>query len=84
MDSVQIRVLREKLKNVLRGYRRMTKSIKKELSDLGFIVKIGKTHHKVYHVSNLDKFYTISATASDNRAGLNIALTLSSGLPIHN
>lgn len=77
MSSTDIKACKEKLKFLLRGYRHMNSSIKKGLKALGFSVEIGKKHHKIYYGTDHNHPFTISASASDNRSGLNIAHQLS-------
>ena len=64
--------IRQQLKNIFKGYGHITRKIHQELAALGFIVKSGKTHAKVYYGADHSRFVTISKTSSDRRAGRNI------------
>ncbi|WP_298588916.1 hypothetical protein [uncultured Selenomonas sp.] len=64
--------IRQQLKRTFKGYTRITRKIRQELSGMGFVLEIGKTHAKVYYGVDRSHFVTISKTASDWRTGLNI------------
>lgn len=64
------------LKALLAGYRRMTASLKRRLHDLGFQVVAGRKHFKVYWRFNYSRCCVISKTASDCKAGQNMASRL--------
>lgn len=64
------------LKALLAGYRRMTASLKHHLNDLGFQVVVGRKHLKVYWKSDYSRCCVISKTASDYKAGRNMASRL--------
>ena len=74
--------IREQLKDLLRGYRHMTRSIKQGLMKLGFQVETGKTHHKVYYGDDRRYSFTMSASSSDRRAGINMAHQLAKALAV--
>ncbi len=69
---------REKLKALLRDYRHMNSKIRQGLKDLGFKVKIGRTHIKIYYGNDTMHPVTVSVSASDWRTGLNMAHQLAS------
>lgn len=58
------------IKRIFRGYRGMTNSIEKELNDVGVEVQRTKKHVKMYCDG---KMYITATSASDHRAGANIA-----------
>ena len=64
------------IKNMFKGYRKMTKSLRSKLRAFGFTVLEGGKHYKLYYLNDLHKPITISKTASDSRTGLNISLML--------
>ena len=70
--------LRDELKSIFRGYKRLTKKINHELSALGIKVVVGKTHIKIYYMNNASKYVTVSKTSSDWRTGLNVCTQLNS------
>lgn len=68
--------LYRKLKALLAGYRHMTASLKRRLNDLGFQVVAGRKHLKIYWQFNRSRCCVISKTASDYKAGRNMASKL--------
>lgn len=64
--------IRQQIKRIFKGYSHITKKIRQELSRLGFVLEIGKTHARIYYGIDRGHFVTISKTASDWRTGLNI------------
>lgn len=63
------------LKDCLNGYRRMTASVKRRLTRMGFRVVEGKKHIKIYWGGHA-RCCVVSKTASDYKAGLNMASEL--------
>lgn len=68
--------LHQTLKALLAGYRHMTASLKRRLNDLGFQVVAGRKHIKIYWRFNRSRCCVISKTASDYKAGRNMASRL--------
>lgn len=68
---------REALKNEIQalftGYRTMTVQIEKALDDMGFEIISEKNHYKIRFREDNRYVVTFSKTASDHRAGKNIA-----------
>ena len=67
----------ECIKSLLKGYRKMTKSIIQELNDLGFEVEHGKKHVKITYQG---KPFFFPSTASDIRTGINMSHILCRGM----
>ncbi len=78
MQNDDVKRNRAKIKELFRGYRHMTRSIRQGLYNLGFRVKIGRKHIKIYYGNNQTKPFIVSVSASDHRSGLNIARQLAS------
>lgn len=66
----------EKLKNILRGYRKLSTSQKSELEDLGFVITKYGGHYKLRYFDDGRYVATLASTASDHRDGENIALEI--------
>ena len=64
---------RERIKNLLRGYRTMTSVIRQELYDLGFEISEEGRHYKLVYYGDSRYTLTMACTASDNRSGQNAA-----------
>lgn len=60
---------KEKLKRLLKTYKKANSRLLRELENMGFKTKIGKTHIKLYYESNI---FVMGKTCSDVRAGLNL------------
>lgn len=64
---------KQKVKNLFKGYRTLTRTMKQELMSLGFqIIDDGK-HYKITYTGDSRYMVTIGKTPSDNRAGSNNA-----------
>lgn len=74
----EVKKRKQKLKQLLRGYRHMNAHIKNGLQELGFRVKTGRTHIKIYYGNEVNRPFTVSVSASDWRTGLNMAHQLAS------
>ena len=81
MGALEAKAIRQQLKILFKGYRHITKKIRKGLHSLGFILENGKTHYKIYYGNEHSHAVTISKTASDWRTGLNICAQLVNILP---
>jgi len=68
--------IRIDIKNMFKGYRKMTKSLRRKLRSLGFTVLEGGKHYKLYYLDDFNHPITLSKTASDSRTGLNISSAL--------
>lgn len=80
--SDDTKTLRNKIKSLFKGYRVMTKAMRRELKSLGFSINEDGKHYKIFYSDNKTKFYTLSKTASDFRSGRNFASDLIRGLNI--
>ncbi len=67
--------VREKMeiKNMFKGYKRVTTTMLKTLEGYGLVVNGQGKHYKVYRIDNIGGFVTLAKTPSDNRSGLNIS-----------
>ena len=61
------------IKNMFKGYKRITTSMLKTLEGYGLVVNGQGKHYKVYRIDNIGGFVTLAKTPSDNRSGLNIS-----------
>lgn len=67
----------QKIKNLLRGYDGMSKSLRQELIELGFEITEEGKHYKLTYYGDRRYWTTIAKTPSDHRDGRNVALTIS-------
>ncbi len=74
--------LRYDIKAMFKGYRSMTKSMRRQLLGLGFSIDEDGKHYKIFYSDDKSRFYTLSKTASDCRTGKNFASRLIRGLNI--
>ena len=67
--------VREKMeiKNMFKGYKRVTTTMLKTLEGYGLVVNGQGKHYKVYRIDNIGGFVTLAKTPSDNISGLNIS-----------
>ena len=61
---------KQAIKALFKGYRKMSRSMERELEALGIHVERSKHHVKLY---NNGKLYTAPSSASDWRSGANLA-----------
>lgn len=61
------------IKQLLKGYRRMTKDLEKSLESIGFQVERTKNHVKLFYNG---KLFSCPSSASDSRAGMNLATVI--------
>lgn len=73
MDAIDMKKFRCELKNALKSYSGMTKTLRRKLSSLGFTITDGGKHYKLYFREDKHHSYTLSKTPSDSRSGLNFA-----------
>lgn len=66
----------EQLKNLLRGYKTMSWSMKRTLQDMGFVITEEGKHYKFTYYGDGRYMATLAKTPSDNRSGMNIALEI--------
>lgn len=66
----------EQLKNLLRGYKTMSGSMKRTLQDMGFVITEEGKHYKFTYYGDGRYMATLAKTPSDNRSGMNIALEI--------
>jgi hypothetical protein len=68
---------REKIKELLRDYRKMNSTIKGGLEDLGFSVTEDGKHYKLCYFDDDRYTFSLAKTGSDHRGGLNSASDIS-------
>ena len=68
--DMTIQERKQAIKALFKGYRRMSRSMEKELESLGIQVERTKNHVKLYCDGRL---YTAPSSASDWRSGANLA-----------
>ena len=66
----------QRLKAELTGYRNMSKSIRRMLSEMGFVITEQGKHYKLTYYGDPRYWTTLAKTSSDDRAGKNAALTI--------
>lgn len=66
----------DQLKNLLRGYKTMSGSMKRTLQDMGFVITEEGKHYKLTYYGDGRYMATLAKTPSDNRSGMNIALEI--------
>lgn len=81
MKTEDAKKLKERLKNLLRGYKHMNNRTRQGLKELGFRIKSGRTHIKIFYGDDMTHAVTVSVSASDWRTGLNMAQQLATILP---
>lgn len=68
---------KQKLKQILKGYKTVTPAMKQELTNLGFDFKDDGKHYKLIYQGDPRYTITLAKTPSDNRSGDNIIGTIS-------
>ena len=63
----------EKLKNLLKGYKPLSGSLKRELQNMGFEITDDGKHSKLTYYGDSRYMATLAKTPSDGRSGSNIA-----------
>lgn len=63
----------EKLKNLLKGYKSLSGSLKRELQNMGFEITDDGKHSKLTYYGDSRYMATLAKTPSDGRSGSNIA-----------
>lgn len=74
-DEIEIR--KKKVKDLLSQTDKLTAKIEKELSDLGFSITSDGKHHKLTYFGDQRLVFSMAKTASDWRAGMNLASDIS-------
>lgn len=69
--------LKKRLKIILKSYKKMNAATIRQLKCIGFIVKKGRKHCRIYREGQPRKCYFISTTASDRKTGANAAAIMS-------
>lgn len=72
-SSFELQNYREKLKQLLRGYRSLDSKLKRELESLGFNISDNGKHHKLVFRGDERYVFAMPKSGSDNRGGLNLA-----------
>ena len=67
---------KQRVKNLFKGYKSLTGTMKQELADLGFEISDDGKHYKLTYKGDPRYMVTIGKTPSDNRAGSNNAGTI--------
>ena len=71
MSEQEFLQLKEQLKSILRGYKKLNSSQKKRLRDLGFRILREKNHYILsYVVCDIELKFEINKTPSDCRSGI--------------
>jgi molecular chaperone GrpE (heat shock protein) len=71
------RANREKIKDLLRGYRTMDAKVRKGLEGMGFSIEDDGKHYKLIFQGDDRYTYALSKSGSDHRGGLNAASDIS-------
>lgn len=66
----------EQLKNLLKGYKKMSGSIKRTLQDMGFVITEEGKHCKLTYYGDGRYMATLAKTPGDNKSGMNLALEI--------
>lgn len=66
----------DQLKNLLRGYKNLSGSMKRTLQDMGFVITEDGKHYKLTYYGDRRYMATLAKTPSDKRSGMNIALEM--------
>lgn len=66
----------EQLKRTLKGYKKMSGSMRRTLQDMGFVITDDGKHYKLTYYGDGRFWTTLGKTPSDNRSGINIALEI--------
>lgn len=66
----------QELKAALKGYKNVSGSLRQLLSEIGFIITEEGKHYKLTYYGDGRYWTTIAKTPSDNRSGMNVALTI--------
>ena len=82
MEVYNVDIMKNELKKIFRGYRTMTKWVRKKLKRLGLVVVEGRKHYKLFTLCN-HYVCTIAKTAGDFRSGYNIVHNICYGISIN-
>lgn len=71
MSEKELNVLKEKLKAIFKGYRKLTASMEKRLNELGFGIVRSKNHIILnYYIGEHELRFAIQKTPGDFRSGI--------------
>jgi hypothetical protein len=76
-NSDNLKICREKLKDILKGYRNMTPTIKSDLNNLGFTIDDDGKHYKLIYMQDDRYTFPLPKSGSDWRGGMNAASDIS-------
>lgn len=79
MEAYDVNRMKIELKKIFKGYRIMTKWLRKQLKKLGLVVVEGSKHYKLVTLGN-HYVCTIAKTSSDFRSGYNIVHNICYGI----
>lgn len=66
----------KEIKNILKGFKNVSSSMKHKLSDFGFVINEDGKHYKLTYYGDGRYMVTLSKTPSDGRTGINTANTI--------
>lgn len=66
----------EKLKNILRGYKKLSAAQKSAIRELGFVITEDRRHYQLRYFDDGRYVATVAKTPSDHCSGENIALEI--------
>lgn len=67
------REIKEKIKRILKGYKKLDSNTRRELEEVGFSISEDGKHYKIVFCNDEKLSFSLSKTSSDHRAGLNLA-----------
>lgn len=70
-------IMRDKVKDTLRGYRHMDAKVRRSLEELGFAVTSDGKHYKITYAGDDRYTFALPKSCSDHRGGLNAASDIS-------
>lgn len=71
MSEQDFKKLKESLKPIFRGYKRIDANMEKKLRKLGFIIVRRKNHYIMsYSIGDKELFIEVDKTPSDSRSGI--------------
>lgn len=68
--------LEERLKDAMKGYKKMNSSLRRFLEEMGFVITEDGKHYKLTYNGDPRYWTTIAKTGSDGHDGMNAALTI--------
>ena len=67
--SDRLEHMREAIKKILKGYTKVTDSLKRELKDFGFVITKDTGHYKLTYKGDPRYFFIMSGSGSDSKHG---------------